>query len=88
MDCKHAYFLDGVQYVLCDCEGQPKKKKLDEITKHMCGYQRFCPNIRACALLPEWVNCSKLRKGEPPAEPATPAVTKKTTSERAKKKKA
>lgn len=76
MDCKHAYFLDGVQYVLCDCEGQPKKKKLDEITKHMCGYQRFCPNIRACALLPEWVNCSKLRKVETPAENIVPAVSK------------
>lgn len=76
MDCKHAYFLDGVQYVLCDCEGQPKKKKLDEITKHMCGYQRFCPNIRACALLPEWVNCSKLRKVETPAGNIVPAVSK------------
>ena len=63
MDCKHAYFKDGIQYVLCDCDGAtPKTKKLSEVTQYMCAYQRFCPNIRACALLPEYVNCSKLKR--------------------------
>ena len=84
MDCKHAYFKDGVQYVLCDCGGKPQNSKLAELTKHMCAYQRFCPNIRACALLPEWVNCHKLKIEENPEEKIVPAVTKST----AKKKKA
>ena len=85
MDCKHAYFKDGIQYVLCDCGGTPKTKKLADITQHMCAYQRFCPNIRACALLPEWVNCHKLKTEEATEEKVVvPAVTKTT----AKKKKA
>lgn len=84
MDCKHAYFKDGIDYVLCDIGGMPKTRKLAEITSHMCPYQRFCPNIRACALLPEWVNCGKLKEAEPPAE-VVPAVTK---SKSARKKKA
>lgn len=87
MDCKHAYFLDGVPYVLCDFEGHPRTKKNNEVAPRMCPYQRFCPNIRACALLPEWVNCHKLKvKVEAPVEHVTPAVTKK--SSRAKKSKA
>lgn len=76
MDCKHAYFKNGIKYVLCDCGGDPKNNKLDEITKHMCGYQRFCPNARACALMPEWVNCSKLRMAEAKTESVAPSVTR------------
>ena len=75
MECKHAYFKDDIPYVLCDCVGTPRTKKLDEVTKCMCGYQRFCPNIRACTLLPEWRECSKLRTAQVPAENVIPAVT-------------
>ena len=84
MDCKHAYFKDGIQYVLCDCGGAPKSRKLVDVTPHMCAYQRFCPNIRTCALLPEWVNCPRLKTEKPTEEKIIPAVTQTT----AKKKKA
>lgn len=79
MDCNHAYFKSGVIYVLCDCDGMPQSNRLDEITKHMCGYQRFCPNIRACALLPEWRSCSKLRRVAKQNADVIPAVTQKAS---------
>lgn len=83
MDCKHAYFKDDIQYVLCDCGGKPQSKKLNEVTKHMCQYQRYCPNIRACALLPEWVNCDKLKREEMPVEVAQPTPKKKSGTKKA-----
>lgn len=79
MECSHAYFKDGVIYVLCDCNGKPQTNRLDEITKHMCGYQRFCPHIRTCTLLPEWRQCSKLRTVPVTHDDVVPAVTQKTS---------
>lgn len=83
MDCKHAYFKDDIQYVLCDCGGKPQSKKLNEVTKYMCQHQRYCPNIRACALLPEWVNCDKLKREEMPVEVAQPTSKKKSGTKKA-----
>ena len=77
MDCIHAYFKDNIPYVLCDCDGTPRTARLDEVTKYMCGYQRFCPNIRVCTLLPGWRECSKLRTQQAPAENVVPAVSYK-----------
>lgn len=77
MDCKHAYFKDNIPYVLCDCDGTPRTARLDEVTKYMCGYQRFCPNIRACTLLPEWIACSKHIRHDSHVENVVPAVTHK-----------
>ena len=83
MDCKHAYFKDDIQYVLCDCGGKPQSKKLNEVTKYMCQHQRYCPNIRACALLPEWVNCDKLKREEMPVEVVQPTPKKKSGTKKA-----
>lgn len=79
MDCRYAYFKDGVPYVLCRKDKEPRTNRLDEITKCMCGYQRFCPNIRACALLPTWVECQKLKVPDESESKVIPAVTQKTT---------
>lgn len=84
MDCKHAYFKDGIEYVLCDFCTTPRTKKLPEVTQSMCTYQRFCPNKRTCALLPEWVNCSRIKSEQHPAETAVPAVTKSKASRKKK----
>lgn len=78
MDCKHAYFKDDIQYVLCDCGGKPQSKKLNEVTKYMCQHQRYCPNIRACTLLPEWRNCCKLKMFDANAEEVKPTAAKKS----------
>lgn len=83
MDCKHAYFKDDIPYVLCRCEKEPRTNKLRDVSGSMCGYQRFCPNIRACALLPTWPECRKLSIAAEPAQNVHPAVTQKI----AKKKK-
>ena len=79
MECKHAYFKDNEPYVLCDCDEKPRTNKLEDLTKAMCGHQRFCPNIRACALLPTWKTCSKLLRAIEPVENVTPAITQKAT---------
>ena len=82
MECKHAYFKDNVVYVLCDCDGAPKSNNLDEVTKYMCSYQRFCPNKRACALLPEWRQCHKLTVHTEQPQNVVPAVTQKATKKK------
>lgn len=80
MDCIHAYFKDDVPYVLCRCEKEPRTNRLSDITPCMCGHQRFCPNVRACTLLPSWVTCSRLGNAEEDYDvKVIPAVTKKTT---------
>lgn len=66
MECKHAYISDGVNYVLCDAEGKVKPMTLKEAAPHMCQHQKFCQQIRQCALLPSWINCQKLKPVEPP----------------------
>ena len=79
MECSHAYFKNGIVYVFCDCNGNPKTNNLDELTKNMCGYQRFCPNVRTCTLLPEWRQCSKLKTAVEQHVDIIPAVTQKTS---------
>ena len=64
MECKHAYISDGVNYVLCDAEGKVKPMTLKEAAPHMCQHQKFCQQIRQCALLPSWINCKKLREAK------------------------
>lgn len=78
MECKHAYFKDNEPYVLCDCGEKPRTNKLEDLTKAMCGHQRFCHNIRVCTLLPTWRECSKLKLAETPTEKVAPALTQKT----------
>ena len=60
MECKHAYRRDDVDYIICDVDGKVTSNKLSEVAPKLCLYQRFCPNIRNCALLPTWVDCQKL----------------------------
>lgn len=60
LECKHAYFMDGIEYVLCNKEKKPEKTTLKECAKAMCLYQRYCPQVRACALKPEWRECNKI----------------------------
>ena len=66
MECKHAYISDGVNYVLCDADGKVKPMTLKEAAPHMCQHQKFCQQIRKCALLPSWINCWKLRSAKSP----------------------
>lgn len=96
MDCKHAYIANGIKYILCDKEPQPKANDQKAICHSMCGFQRFCPNIRACTLLPSYVGCMKLKAEnaaethDAPVETQMPAAetvnaTKKKTAKKAVK---
>ena len=87
MECKHAYISDGVNYVLCDADGKVKPMTLKEAAPHMCQHQKFCKQIRQCALLPSWINCQKLRPKEPPVireEDKEVAVTAEPISKKSK----
>jgi len=64
MECKHAYIKENINYVLCDCDGKPEKYDLKNITPIMCNYQRFCPKVNQCALLPTWRECKKLHQNQ------------------------
>lgn len=68
MECKNAYRKDGINYILCRCAGDPNPRDMHAVCHAMCGFQRFCPNIRACTLLPTWAGCTRLK---PPAPPQT-----------------
>ena len=65
MECKHAYFVDGVNYVLCDVGGKVNPTTLKAAAPNMCQHQKFCPQIRRCALLSSWIDCQKLKPKEP-----------------------
>lgn len=71
MECKNAYTKDGINYILCRRCAEPAAGDIREICHAMCGFQRFCPNMRACTLLPGWPGCTRLRAAE----------TAKTTAE-------
>ena len=61
MECKNAYRKDGINYILCRCAGEPDPRDTHAICHAMCGFQRFCPNIRDCTLLPGWTGCTRLK---------------------------
>ena len=66
MQCENAYIKEGVRYILCRKEKEPDIRDQRALTHAMCGHQRFCPNIRACTLLPSWERC--LKRAEKPAQ--------------------
>lgn len=90
MECKYAYTKVGVKYVLCKCHGKVKSNDMKEIAHCMCGHQRFCREIKKCALLPSWIHC-RVKKEAEEAEAAEMAAivevpeTKGKTSTRKKK---
>ena len=57
MECKHAYFKAGINYVLCKCQGEPASESIQDLTRCLCGHQKFCRQIRSCSLLPTWRDC-------------------------------
>lgn len=90
MQCENAYIKEGVRYILCKKEKEPDIRDQRALTHAMCGHQRFCPNIRACTLLPSWERC--LKRAEKPAqvrgEAAENAAGKERPARTAKKKSA
>lgn len=66
MQCENAYIKEGVRYILCRKEKEPDLRDQRALTHAMCGHQRFCPNNRACTLLPSWEHC--LKRAEKPVQ--------------------
>lgn len=79
LECKHAYFKEGLNYVLCNKEKEPQKTDLKECAKAMCQHQRYCPQVRACALKPEWRECGKLAEKVPVEEAPVEEKPKKAS---------
>lgn len=76
MDCKNAYIKNGINYILCSREPEPKPGDQRAICHAICGFQRFCPTIRSCTLLPSYVGCMKLKAENTPETHDAPAGTK------------
>lgn len=75
MECEHAYTKPGVRFILCrKCAAELKPGGRQAEAHALCGHQRFCPNKRACTLLPSWKDCVKRRETrEEAAETKIPA---------------
>lgn len=63
MECRYAYKMNGVNYVMCKALGTPNSSKMQDTAKYMCGHQRFCGKVQDCSLLPTWRDC-RVRKEE------------------------
>lgn len=70
MQCEHAYVKDGARYILCRKSEKPETGDQRAEAHAMCGFQRFCPNIRACVLLPGWEGCLRRRESREEAAQA------------------
>lgn len=88
MQCENAYIKEGVRYILCKKEKEPDIRDQRALTHAMCGHQRFCPNIRACTLLPSWERCLKRAENHPQVcgEAAESAAGEEKPTRTAKKK--
>lgn len=84
MECKHAYKMRGVRYILCEKTGRPDAENPMEVAHAMCGHQRFCPDAHCCTLLPTWRECMRLR--ETPQNSAQEQRQPEATQNRAAKK--
>lgn len=60
MDCKNAYIPEGERVIFCKKSPKPERHDTKARMHAMCAFQRFCPNVRNCVLLPEWKNCARL----------------------------
>ena len=90
MQCENAYIKEGVRYILCRKEKEPDLRDQRALTHAMCGHQRFCPNIRACTLLPSWERCLKRAENHSQvcSEAAENAADEEKPARTAKKKSA
>ena len=85
MECKNAYVKPGGRYILCRKSESIDEKSARSLTHGMCGFQRFCPNIRQCVLLPGWKDCLRLR--ETREEAAREATEEKPNTVKTRRKK-
>ena len=85
MECKYAYLKNGVNYVLCKCQGEPQSDKMPDVAHCMCGHQRFCHQIQKCTLLPTWRNCAVKKQADIKAQTAMAEAFEKAAVARAKR---
>lgn len=76
MDCKNAYLLNGVDYILCRKVQKPDAKDRKAVAHALCAHQKFCPQKGCHTMEAGWESCKRLIS-EAPAAPK-PKKTKKT----------
>ena len=86
MDCKNAYLMQNIPYVLCRIENQPDGKDRRELFHAMCIHQEECPRQNCHKLTPGWVSCVKLART--PQDGARVAFGAETTTRTAVRKSA
>ena len=65
MECKNAYMLGRIPYVLCRKEASPQENDRKSIFHAMCAHQAACPAQNCHKLTGSWPQCAKLRDAEP-----------------------
>ena len=85
MECKYAYVKNGINYVLCKCQGEPSSDKMQDVAHCMCGHQRFCTQIKHCTLLPTWQYCQTKKQADKKAADAMAEIFEKTSIAKAKR---
>ena len=87
MECKNAYIPAGEKTIFCKKSPQPGKTDTKARMHAMCPFQRFCPNVRNCVMLPGWEKCRRLDENAPQAAEDGAGEKKKAKSGTAKRKK-
>lgn len=87
MDCKHAYLMRGIDYVLCDFDPRPNPKNKRDVCHAMCAHQKYCGSIMRCALLPSWIECARLHVVPQNAPESTDFIPVKEIDEKKKNRK-
>lgn len=89
MQCENAYLKPGVRYILCKKAKEPGNNDMRAQAHALCGHQRFCPNARACSLLPGWEKCMKRDANAPQMrEEAAESIAEEKPKKNTRKKKA
>lgn len=86
-ECREAYAMDGIPYIVCAREPKPTGTDKQAMYHALCPYQRFCGEKRCAVLMPEWTRCKKNAAAKA-QEAARAPLMPDTTAEPPKKKSA
>lgn len=81
MDCKNAYLINGVDYMLCRKVGKIDVKDAKSVAHAVCPHQKFCPTKNCHIMAAGWDKCKRLVE----EKPVSAAEVKKTTRKKAVK---
>lgn len=87
MKCENAYIPEGECVIFCKKSPKPEKHDTAGRMHALCAFQRFCPNVRTCVMLPGWEKCRRRAEGrEESARSAEPKPNRRKKNRAAESK--